>query len=85
VLPANRVYLLKRPFMAIHFENGGKGQIVLLQKGAELRIVGFSCLCECFEVMWEGGIYSVFQVDLLESWPSPTEPVRTSAVAAACA
>jgi len=70
-LPANRVYRLRKEFMAVQFERGGKGKIVLLPKGAELEIVGFSCLSECFEVLWKGRRCSVFEVDLLGPWSSP--------------
>jgi|SRR5579872_2233385 len=78
-LPANRVYRLKKEFMAIQFERGEKGQIVLLPKGAKLEIVGFSCLSECFEVVWRGRRCSVFEVDLLGSWSSPIAPGRPAA------
>jgi len=78
-LPANRVYRLKKEFMAIHFERDGKGHIVLLPKGEELEVVGFSCLSECLEVTWRGLRCSVFEVDLLGCWSSPIAPSRPAA------
>lgn len=72
-LPANRVYRLKKQFMAVKFDRSGNGQLVLLPKGAELEIVGFSCLPECFEVVWKARRCSVFEVDLLGPWSSPAE------------
>ena len=78
-LPTNRVYRLRKEFMAVQFERGGKGKIVLLPKGAELEIVGFSCLSECFEVLWKGWRCSVFEVDLLGCWSSPIAPSRPAA------
>jgi hypothetical protein len=71
-LPANRVYRLKKEFMAICFETDGKGRIVPLPTGAVVEIVGFSCLSACFEVVWKGRRCSVFEVDLLGPWSSPT-------------
>ncbi len=84
-LPENRVYRLKKEFMAIHFERGGQGQIILLPKGAELEVIGFSCLCDCFEVLWEDQPYSLFKVDLLGSWTSPIAAIRQPAAQGACA
>ena len=70
-LPVNRVYRLKKELMAVKFDRSGNGQIVSLPKGAELEIVGFSCLSECFEVVWRERCCSVFEVDLLGTWSSP--------------
>jgi|SRR5579872_2481452 len=78
-LPANRVYRLKKEFMAVQFERSGKGKIVLLPKGAKLEIVGFSCLSECFEVVWRSLRCSVFEVDLLGPWASPVAACRPAA------
>jgi hypothetical protein len=84
-LPENRVYRLKKEFMAVHFERGGNGEIVLLPKGAELEVIGFSRLSECFEVLWEGQLYSLFRVDLLGSWSRAIESIGRQAAEGACA
>ena len=84
-LPPNRAYRLKKEFMAIQFDRNGNGQIVLLPKGAEFEVVGFSCLSECFEVTWKGCRCSVFEVDLLGSWSRPIAAIRRPAAEAACA
>ncbi len=60
-----RVYRLRKSFAAVQFRAAGKGRIVFLPEGAELRVVGSSCLCGCLEVLYENGAYSVFKVDLL--------------------
>ncbi len=78
-LPSNRVYRLKKELMAVQFERDGKGQITLLPKGAEVEVVGFSCLSECFEVLWKGRRCSVFEVDLLGTWSSPIAARRPAA------
>ena len=83
--PAARVYRIKKAFAAVHFDQAGKGRIVLLQEGAELRVIGPSCLSECFEVMCENGLYNIFKVDLLGSWSSRIEPIRAMAAVVACA
>ena len=63
----------------MHFEEGdGKGRIVVLPEGAEVRVTGPARLRECFEVVFENRYYSIFKVDLLgprssrsrsEPWP----------------
>lgn len=73
--PATRLYRLGKSFAAVHFEHTGKGRIVFLPEGAEVRIIGLSCVCECFEVMFENQPYSVFKVDLLGPWSMPIEPM----------
>jgi hypothetical protein len=81
---ATRVYRLGRSFPAVHFEEAGKGRIVFLPEGAELRIIRFSRLRDCFEVNWEDRLYSMFIVDLMGPWSNRIEPIRARA-AGACA
>lgn len=82
--PANRVYRLKKQFMAVHFDRGGNGQIALLPKGVELEVVGISRLPDCIEVRCEGRRYSVFEVDLLGPWSKPVEAIAHKTAQAAC-
>jgi hypothetical protein len=79
---ATRVYRLRKSFPAVHFEEAGKGRIVFLPEGAELRVIGFSCMGECLEVWWENRLYNMFKVDLLGPWSSRIEPIRTRATGA---
>jgi hypothetical protein len=93
--PATRAYRLTKPFAAVHFEPAGKGRIVFLPEGAELRVIGSSRLCGCFEVMFENQLYNMFKVDLLGPWSTPigrasmkanaTKPIRALAAVGACA
>jgi hypothetical protein len=76
-LPATRLFRLGKSFAAVHFLHAGKGRIVFLPEGAEVRIIGPSCVCECFEVMFENHPYSVFTVDLLGPWSMPIKPKPT--------
>ena len=90
-----RMYRLGKPFAAVHFEPAGKGRIVFLPEGAEVHVIGPSCLCECFEVMFETQLYNIFKVDLLGPWstlikpnlikPGPVKPTLTLATVGACA
>jgi hypothetical protein len=84
-LPVHRQYRLKKEFMAVHFDRGGHGHITVLPKGAELQVVGFSCISECLEVGWDGERYSVFEVDLLGSWAKPIQAIPQQNTQAACA
>src|ERR1700674_389123 len=53
-----RAYLTKTAFVAVHFDEPGKGRITFLPKGGMLRIIGpSSCLFAGFEVMFEKRIY----------------------------
>ena len=74
--PASGVYRLTGSVTAVHFEQDGHGRIVFLPKGAELEVVGFSGLRNCFEVMWEGQLYSVFKVDVLRASSGRIERVE---------
>ncbi len=83
---APKMYRLRKCFAVVQFDVGVRGRIVFLPQGAEVRIVGSSCLPECFEVAHEGQRYNIFKADLLSSWstpiesrpikPRPTEPRR---------
>jgi hypothetical protein len=64
--PATRAYRTKTSFVAVHFDQAGKGKLLFLPRGATLRLIGPSfCLREGFEVMFEGCLYNVFEIDLL--------------------
>jgi hypothetical protein len=73
---APRVYRIEKPLAAVHFDLAAKGQIVFLPKGAELHVVGPSCLAGCFEVLCEERIYNTFKADLLGAWSSPIKASR---------
>jgi hypothetical protein len=75
---ATRMYRLGKSFAAVHFEPAGKGRIVFLPVGAEVHVIGPSCLCECFEVMFETQLYNIFKVDLLGPWSTLIEPIPRS-------
>lgn len=68
---AVRIYRLRKCFAAVQFEGNGKGRIVFLPEGADLRVVGPSSLCKCFEVLYKDRLYSIFQQDLLGIWSMP--------------
>jgi hypothetical protein len=84
---APRVYRLRKSFAVVQFEPAGKGRIVFLPEGAELKMVGSSRLAQCCEVLCENQLYSIFEVDLFGPWSTklkrrPTRPVPVRAVAA---
>ena len=73
-LPATRSYRIRKSFAVVHQEQTGKGRIVFLPKGGELRVVGWSpCLGEGIEVEYETQLYSIFKADLLGPWSNPIE------------
>jgi hypothetical protein len=74
--PDAQVFRLGKSFAAVHFEPAGRGRIVFLPEGAELRVVGYSCVSDCFEVVCENRNYHIFKVDLLGPWSSRIEPIR---------
>jgi hypothetical protein len=85
--PNTRAYRLRKSFAAVHFEEAGKGRIVLLPEGAEVRVVGLSSLAGCCEIMFENRLYNMFKADLLGIWTSPTksrpiQPAKALAVGA---
>ena len=80
---ATEVYRIRESLAAVHFDQtDGKGRIVFLPEGAELRVTGPSSLCECFEVEFEDRFYSIFKVDLLGPRSSRVKPLRAMAVRA---
>jgi hypothetical protein len=81
--PATRAYRLRESLAAVRYDPTGKGRIVFLPQGAELRLIGGSRLGECFEVMHETQLYNVFKVDLLGPRSTPIQ--RLPIQAAACA
>jgi hypothetical protein len=84
--PTLQTYRLGKPFAVVHFDQlvdpAGKGRLAFLPAGAELRVIGTSRLCNCFEVMCQSQLYSVFKVDLLGPWSTPikTTPIKSSRV-----
>ena len=82
-VPPSGAYRLTDSLTTVHFEKDGQGRIVFLPKGAELQVVGFSCLRECLEVMWKDQLYSVFKVDLLRASSCRIEQIRALPVARA--
>jgi hypothetical protein len=85
--PAKRAYRTKTSFVAVHFDETGKGRILFLPAGATLRVIGpSSCLREALEVMFESRIYNVFEIDLVARSIMISEPTRSKRRAlAACA
>ena len=84
---ATRMYRLGKPFAAVHFEPAGKGRIVFLPEGAEVHVIGPSCLCEYFEIMFEAQLYNIFKADLLGPRstlikPNPIKPDRIKPILA---
>jgi hypothetical protein len=81
------VYRTKTSFVAVHFDEAGKGQIVFLPYGVTLRVIGLSsCLPGGFEVMFDNGLYNIFEVDLLARSTPICEPIRAKGCAiGACA
>jgi hypothetical protein len=71
---ATPMYQIRKSFAVVHFEPAGQGRIVFLPEGAELEVVGPSCLCGCFEVLCENRLYNMFQADLLGPWANPIAP-----------
>ena len=59
-------YRTKTSFVAVSFDQAGRGRIVFLPFGAVLRVVGpSSVLPEGFEVTFERRLYNVFEIDLV--------------------
>jgi hypothetical protein len=84
------LYRLLKPLAAVQFDSKGKGFIVILPAKAELRIMGSSSLRNCSEVMYQSGLYNVFNVDVLGCWSTAIrskrlEPIRAPAAIGACA
>ena len=65
--PSTRAYRTKTSFVAVHFDETGRGNIVFLPEGAALRVTGpSSCLPEGSEVTFERRTHHVFEIDLME-------------------
>lgn len=77
---ATRIYRLRKCFATVQFEETGKGRIVLLAEGADVRLLGPSQLYKCFEVSHGGQIYNIFQEDLLGPWSMPVRSTRRGMV-----
>jgi len=80
--PAVQVYRIRKAFAVVQFDLAAKGRIVFLPDGAELRIIGPSCLSQCFEVVCNNQRYNIFQVDLLGPWSTPIKNGRSGAMRA---
>jgi hypothetical protein len=80
-----QVYRTKKSFAVVRFEPTGKGRIVVLPEGAEVRIVGPSQIGKCFEVMFDDQLYNMFRVDLLGPWATQIKPIPGLRAVAACA
>jgi hypothetical protein len=84
---APQTYRLRKSFAAVQFEETGKGRIVFLPEGAELRITACSRLDKCYEVVCKNQRYHIFQEDLTGPWSTPVRsgrnaPLRETAVGA---
>lgn len=82
-----RTYRTNTSFVAVHFDQAGKGRIVFLPKRAMLCVIGpSSCLREALEVRFENELYNVFEVDLVARSTLICEPIRArSRATAVCA
>jgi hypothetical protein len=70
---AVRAYRLRESLAAVHFDAAGKGRIVFLPEGADLRVIGPSSLCGCLEVLCQNRLHNVFKADLLGPKSVPIE------------
>jgi hypothetical protein len=83
-VPALRTYLTKTSFVAVHFDQAGKGRIIFLPCGATLQVIEPSlCLREGFSVMFEGEVYNVFAIDLFARARLVYAPIRANGCAVA--
>jgi hypothetical protein len=73
---APRIYHLRKSFAVVQFEETGRGRIVFLPEGADLRIVGPSRLDKCYEVVCDNQRYNIFKEDLLGPWSTPVRSSR---------
>jgi hypothetical protein len=83
------MYRLRKSFAVVHFDPSGKGRIVFLLEGAELKVVGSSRLPGCCEVLSGNELYNIFETDLTGPWgmrlksgrlkPAPARPVAACA------
>jgi hypothetical protein len=76
-VPAKRIYRANTSFVAVHFNQAGKGRIVFLPKGAMLDLIGpSSCVPGGSEVAFEKSAYNVFEIDLTARSTLIYEPNR---------
>jgi hypothetical protein len=83
--PTRRTYRTTTSFVAVHFDQTGKGRIIFLPFGAMLHVIGpSSCLPEGFEVVFKHRHSNVFAIDVLLRSIPICEPIqaRHKAVAA---
>jgi hypothetical protein len=67
----------KTSFVALHFDDAGKGRIVSLPYGATLRVIGPSSqLPDGFEVKFEDLVYNVFETDLVARSILTSDPTQ---------
>lgn len=76
--PVTSVYRTGKSFAVVRFEESGKGLIVFLPQGAEVRVIGPSCIGACLEIMFENRRYNIFKVDLLGPHATPIQPGRAN-------
>jgi hypothetical protein len=81
----SQVYRIGKAFAAVQFDLEAKGRIVFLPEGAELHLVGTSCLRKCFEVTHKNRLYNIFEADLLGPWSIRVKNRRTHPVPALAA
>src|ERR1700722_3828282 len=75
--PAKRAYRTTTSFVAVHFNEAGKGRIAVIPNGATLQVIGRSSgLPEGFEVMFDKRLYHVFKIDLLARSSRLYAPIR---------
>jgi hypothetical protein len=75
--PSTRAYRTKNSFVAVHFDEAGRGRIVFIQFGATLRVIRPSSLLpEGFEVQFKHLTYNVFETDLVAPSVLISEPTR---------
>lgn len=84
---ASTAYRTNTSFVSVHFGHAGRGHIAFLPQGAKISVIGpSSCLREGFEVMFDGRVYNVFEIDLQARCAPIHEPTRTKRrTMAACA
>jgi len=79
---AGQTYRTNTSFVAVHFDQAGKGRIVFLSEGGMVRVMGpSSCLREACEVMFRNELYNVFEIDLVARSTLICEPTRTKSPA----
>ena len=84
---AGQTYRTNTSFVAVHFDQAGKGRIVFLPETAVVRVIGpSSCLREACEVIFENEPYNVFEIDLIARSTLICAPVTARSLAiAVCA